>query len=489
MSAGIKIHQTQLFINNEFVNSVNKKTIPVLNPATEEVLCDIQAAEKEDVDLAVAAARKAFKLGSPWRTMDASKRGQLIAKFASLLQRDFEYLASLESLDNGKPRSEAVVDVSMTIDLYQYYAGWCDKICGKTIPVDGNFFTYTRHEPIGVCGGIIPWNYPLLMMAWKVGPAIACGNTCVLKPSELTPLSALYCAQLFKEAGFPPGVLNIVPGYGDTAGSAITHHMDIDKVAFTGSTETGRKVMTAAAQSNLKRVSLELGGKSPLIVFADCDIDFATKVAQGAIMTNDGQNCVAGSRTFVQDTIYDEFVKRTKELANSRIVGDPFDSATQNGPLISKGQFEKVLNFMKKGQEEGAKLIAGGDRIGTKGFYVQPTVFADVTDNMSIATDEIFGPVQSIIKFSDPEEVIERANKSKYGLAAGVLTNDINKAFKISQSLQAGSVWINCYDIVSSQTPFGGYKQSGQGREVGEYALQLYTEIKTVTVQIPGKNS
>ncbi|CAL1547185.1 unnamed protein product [Lymnaea stagnalis] len=489
VASSVKIQFSQLFINNEFVDSVNKRRIPVINPSTEEIICEVQAAEKEDVDLAVTAARQAFKLNSPWRTMDASKRGTLIGKLASLIERDSEYLASLDALDNGKPYLNALDDVSSSIDLFNYYAGWCDKICGKTIPVDGNYFTYTRHEPVGVCGQIIPWNYPLAMLAWKLGPALACGNTVVLKPSELTPLSALYCAHLIKEAGFPPGVINIVPGYGNTAGEAITSHMDIDKVAFTGSTETGRKVMTAAAQSNLKRVSLELGGKSPLIIFADCDVDFAVKCAHGAIMTNVGQNCVAGSRTFVQDTIYEEFVQKSKELAETRVVGDAFDPNTQQGPIINKSQLEKVLGFIKKGQEEGARLVYGGKRLGSKGYFVQPTVFADVKDDMSIATDEIFGPVQSIIKFSDPDEVIERANRTKYGLAAGVITNDINKAFKISQSLQAGSVWVNCYDIVSSQTPFGGFKQSGQGREVGEYALQLYTEIKTVTVQIPEKNS
>ncbi|XP_059155320.1 aldehyde dehydrogenase, mitochondrial-like [Physella acuta] len=485
----IEIHHTQLFINNGFVNSIKSAVIPVINPSNEEVICEIQAADKEDVDLAVAAARNAFKIGSQWRTMDASERGLLISKFVSLLQRDKEYLASLDALDNGKPYLNALDDVSASINLFNYYAGWCDKICGKTIPVDGNYFTYTRHEPVGVCGQIIPWNYPLAMLAWKLGPALACGNTVVLKPSELTPLSALYCARLFKEAGFPPGVVNIVPGYGNTAGEAIARHMDIDKVAFTGSTETGRKVMTAAAQSNLKRVSLELGGKSPLIIFADCDVDFAVSCAHEAIMGNHGQNCCAASRTYVQESIYEEFVQKSKELAENRKVGNPFDSATQQGPLVSKAQFDKVLSYMKKGKVEGARLVAGGDQIGTKGFYVQPTVFADVKDDMSIAVDEIFGPVQSILKFTDIEEVIERANKTNYGLAAGVITNDINKAFQISQSIQAGSVWVNCYDVVTSQTPFGGFKQSGQGRELGEYALQMYSEIKTVTIQIPQKNS
>uniref|UniRef100_A0A0B7AF49 Omega-crystallin n=1 Tax=Arion vulgaris TaxID=1028688 RepID=A0A0B7AF49_9EUPU len=485
----VKIHQTQLFINNAFVDARNKRTIPVINPSTEEVICEVQAAEKEDVDLAVAAAREAFKLGSPWRTLDASKRGKLIAKFVSLLERDQEYLATLETLDNGKTLADASEDVAASIAVFTYFAGWSDKICGKTIPVDGNFFTYTRHEPVGVCGQIIPWNYPLLMLSWKIGPALACGNTVVLKPSENTPLTALYSAQLFKEAGFPPGVVNIIPGYGNTAGAAISSHMDIDKVAITGSTATGRKVLAASAESNLKRVSLELGGKSPLIIFADCDVDYAVTCAHGGIMNNHGQNCVAASRTFVQDTIYDEFVQKSKALVASRTVGNPFDPKTKQGPLISKVQFEKVLGFIKKGSEEGAKLVIGGSRVGDKGYFVQPTVFADVKDNMTIATDEIFGPVQSIIKFSNVDEVIDRANRTRYGLAAGVITNDINKAFRISQALQAGSVWVNCYDIVTCQTPFGGFKQSGHGRELGEYALHEYTEIKTVTVSIPEKNS
>ncbi|BFZ06585.1 hypothetical protein BsWGS_09624 [Bradybaena similaris] len=485
----IKIHYTQLFINNEFVDAKNKRTIPVINPSTEQVICEVQGAEKEDVDLAVAAARAAFRLGSLWRTLDASKRGHLINKFASLLERDFEYLASLETLDNGKTLTDAREDVSASIAVFKYFAGWSDKVCGKTIPVDGNFFTYTRHEPVGVCGQIIPWNYPLLMLSWKIGPALACGNTVVLKPSENTPLTALYLAQLFKEAGFPPGVVNILPGYGHTAGSAIASHMDIDKIALTGSTATGRKILAAAAESNLKRVSLELGGKSPLIIFADCDVDFAVSCAHSGIMNNHGQNCVAASRTFVQDSIYDEFVNKSKALVARRTVGNPFDPKTQQGPLINKVQFEKVLDFIQKGKEQGASLVIGGGRVGVKGYFVEPTVFADVKDDMTIATDEIFGPVQSIIKFSNAEEVIERANRTRYGLAAGVITNDINKAMKISQSLQAGSVWVNCYDIVTCQTPFGGFKQSGQGRELGECALHEYTEIKTVTIQIPEKNS
>lgn len=487
--SAIEIKYKQLFIDNTFVDSVNGRTIHVINPTNEEVICEVQAAEKEDVDLAVAAARRAFNIGSPWRTMDASKRGRLLEKFADLLEKNKEYVASLDCLDNGKPYFDAEDDVSAIVDLFRYYAGWCDKICGKTIPVDGSYFTYTVHEPIGVCGQIIPWNYPVAMMGWKLGPALACGNTVVLKPSEITPLSALYCAQLLKEAGFPPGVVNIVPGYGNTAGEAIARHMDIDKVAFTGSTQTGRKVMVGAAESNLKRVTLELGGKSPLIVFADCDLDFAVTVAHGAIMTNHGQNCCAGSRTFVQDSIYDQFVEKSRELVESRTVGDPFDPLTQQGPQVNKAQLDKVLSYVEQGKAQGANLVFGGERVGEKGFFVKPTVFSNVTDDMSIATDEIFGPVQSILRFSDMEEVVQRANRTRYGLAAGVITNSIDRAFTVSKALQAGSVWVNCYDVITSQTPFGGFKQSGQGRELGEYGLHEYYEVKTVTVKIPQKNS
>ncbi|RUS68971.1 hypothetical protein EGW08_023268 [Elysia chlorotica] len=344
----VEIKYKQLFIDNKFVDSINGKTIPVINPTNEELICEVQAAEKEDVDVAVKAARRAFEIGSSWRRMDASKRGKLLEKFAQLLEKNKEYVASLDCLDNGKPYFDAEEDVAAVVDLFRYYAGWCDKICGKTIPVDGNYFTYTVHEPVGVCGQIIP-----------LGPALACGNTVVLKPSEVTPLSALFCAQLFKE--------------------------------------TGRKVMCAAAQSNLKRVTLELGGKSPLIVFSDCDLDFAVTVAHGAIMNNHGQNCCAGSRTFVEDKIYDQFVEKSRELVASRSVGDPFDPLTQQGPLVNKAQFDKVLGFVEQGKAQGAKLIYGGERVGDKGFFIKPTVFCDVTDDMSIATDEIFGPVQSIL--------------------------------------------------------------------------------------------
>ncbi|XP_050411739.1 retinal dehydrogenase 2 [Patella vulgata] len=479
----------QIFINNEWCNSVSGRTFPTINPATGEKLCDVQEGDKEDVDKAVAAARAAFQIGSPWRRKDASKRGELMMKFVSLLKRDIGILANLETLDNGKPFLDAVDDVRATIDVFQYYAGWCDKITGKTIPVDGEYFTFTRHEPVGVCGQIIPWNYPVAMLSWKLGPALACGNTVVLKPAEQTPLTALYCCALFKEAGFPPGVVNVVPGYGSTAGAAISEHMDVDKVAFTGSTEVGKLIMQAAGRSNLKRISLELGGKSPLIILADADVDNAALWAHSAIMTNMGQNCCAGSRTLVQEDIYDEFVSKAKLMAENRCVGDPFDAMTAHGSQIDETQFKKILSLIDSGVQEGAVLQAGGKRHGDKGYFIKPTVFSNVQDNMRIAKEEIFGPVQSIIKFKTIEEAIERANNTNYGLAAGIITNDINKALMFAQSIQAGSVWVNCYDIVTTQTPFGGFKQSGHGRELGEYALKEYTEIKTVTVKIPQKNS
>jgi len=484
------IKYTQLFINNEFVNSVSGKTFPTINPCTGEKIADIQEGDKADVDRAVAAARAAFKFGSPWRTMDASARGKIIYKFADLLEKNKEYLSSLEVLDNGKTYASAMFDMEGSVDVMRYYAGWCDKITGQTIPMDGSYFCSTRHEPVGVVGQIIPWNYPLAMLAWKWGPALACGCTIVLKPAEQTPLTALVAGQLAKEAGFPPGVVNIVPGYGPTAGAAVAEHPDIDKVAFTGSTDIGKKVMTAAANSNLKRVTLELGGKSPFIFFADIsDLDEAAIYAHEAIMANHGQNCCAGSRTFVQEGIYDEFVAKCKTLAETRKVGDPFDKSVDQGAQIDEKQFNKILGLIESGKKEGAKLECGGERFGDKGYFVKPTVFSGVEDDMRIAKEEIFGPVQSIIKFKTIDEVIERANNTTYGLAAGVYTSDINKAMLLTQALQGGSVWVNCFDPTCSQTPFGGFKQSGIGRELGEYALKEYTEVKTVIIRVPQKNS
>ncbi|XP_067011008.2 aldehyde dehydrogenase 1A1 [Anabrus simplex] len=482
------IKHTQLFINNQFVDSVSGKKFSTINPATGEKIIDIAEGDKADVDRAVVAARAAFRRGSPWRSMDASARGKLIAKLASLIERDIGHLANLESLDNGKPYEDSIFDINCAIDTFRYYAGWADKIHGNTIPSDGNFFSYTRKEPVGVVGQIIPWNYPILMLAWKWGPALAAGCTMVLKPAEQTPLTALYVASLSKEAGFPDGVINVVPGYGPTAGAAIASHRDINKVAFTGSTVVGHLIMEAAAKSNLKRVSLELGGKSPLVVCNDVDVDEAVEIAHTAIFANHGQNCCAGSRTFVQEDIYEEFVKKATDKAARRKVGDPFADGTEQGPQIDDEMFNKVLNLIESGKKEGAKLECGGQRHGTKGYFIQPTVFSNVKDSMRIAKEEIFGPVQSIIKFKTLEEVIERANNTTYGLAAGIITKNIDTALVFANAVEAGSVWVNCYDAVVPQAPFGGFKQSGTGRELGEDSLKEYLEVKTVTIKIPVKN-
>jgi len=484
-----EIKYTKIFINNEWHDSVSGKTFPTINPATGEKICDVQETDKADVDKAVEAARKAFKLGSPWRTMDASERGRLLIKLANLIKRDFDYITSLEVLDNGKPFTEAEFDILATIATLEYYAGYADKCHGKTIPADGNIFSFTRLEPKGVCGQIIPWNYPMVMLSWKLGPALCTGNVVILKPAEQTPLTALYTASLIKEAGFPPGVVNILPGFGPTAGAAISGHPQVDKVAFTGSTEVGKLILQAAGASNAKRVTLEMGGKSPLVVFDDADVDEAVETAYAALFGNMGQCCCAGTRTFVQEGIYDAFVKKSVERAQKRILGDPFNETTDHGPQIDQDQLSKILDLIDSGVKEGAKLACGGKRVGEKGYFIAPTVFADVKDNMRIAKEEIFGPVQQILKFKTLEEVIERANDTSYGLGSGVITNNINTALTFAQAVQAGSVWVNCYDATMPQTPFGGFKMSGQGRELGEDGLHEYLEVKTVTIKIPQKNS
>lgn len=480
----------KVFINNEWVDAVEGKTFPTINPSTGEVICEVAEGTKADVHKAVKAARDAFSLGSPWRRMDAADRGNLLNKLADLIERDAIYLASLETLDNGKPYNMAyLADVALTINCYRYYAGWADKNHGKTIPIRGDYFTYTRHEPVGVCGQIIPWNFPLLMQAWKWGPALAMGNTVILKTAEQTPLTGNYVAALAAEAGFPPGVVNVVPGYGPTAGAAIARHMDVDKVAFTGSTEIGQQVSLMAAESNLKRTTLELGGKSPNIVLADCDIEEAVEQSHFGLFFNQGQCCCAGSRIFVEEKIYDEFVERSVERAKNRPVGDPFDSQYEQGPQIDADQTSKIMDLIDSGKKEGAKLCIGGERIGDKGYFIQPTVFADVKDGMRIAKEEIFGPVMQIMKFKDLDEVIERANSSTYGLGAAVFTKNLDRAIYLAHSIQSGTVWVNCYDVFDMAAPFGGYKLSGQGRELGEYGLHNYTEVKTVTIKIPEKNS
>jgi len=487
----VEVKFNKIFINNEWVDSVSGKTFPTLNPCTEEKICDVAEGDKADVDLAVKAAREAFKLNSPWRTMNASDRGQLLNRFANLIERDQKYLSELETLDNGKPLNVAFnVDLVLTIKCYRYYAGWTDKIEGKTIPIDGDFFCYTRHEPIGVVGQIIPWNFPLLMQAWKLAPALAAGNTVVMKPAEQTPLTALYIAQLIKEAGFPPGVVNLVPGYGPTAGAAISEHMDVDKVAFTGSTEVGKLIQQAAGRSNLKTVTLELGGKSPHVVFDDCgDLEAAVESCHFGLFFNQGQCCIAGSRVFVQDTIYDKFVALSAERAKRRTVGSPWEDSNEQGPQIDQEQFDKILELIESGKKDGAKLHCGGSRHSDKGYFIQPTVFSDVTDEMRIAKEEIFGPVMQIMKFSTMDEVIERSNNSVYGLGAAVNTTSIERALQFSHGVRAGTVWVNAYDVFCAQAPFGGYKMSGSGRELGEYGLEQYSEIKTVMIKIPTKNS
>ena len=477
-----KIKDQLLFIDGKWCQSASGKSFETVDPSTNEVICRVAEGDAADVELAVAAARRAFDSG-PWSRMSASERGRLIYKLADLIESHQEELAALESLDNGKPyRDSMAADLPLTIKCYRYYAGWADKIVGKTIPVDGDFTCFTRHEPVGVVGQIIPWNFPLLMQAWKWGPALASGCTLVLKPAEQTPLTALRVAQLAQEAGFPNGVINVVPGFGPTAGAALTRHMDVDKVAFTGETSTGQLIMEAAAKSNLKRVSLELGGKSPNIVFADADIDAAVEGAYFGLFFNQGQCCCAGSRLFVEQSIHDEFVAKLVQRAKSQKVGDPFDPETTQGPQITREQQERVLSFIESGKKEGATIHCGGGKPNLPGYFVEPTVFSGVTDGMKIAREEIFGPVMNILPFGNIEEVVERSNRTQFGLAAAVWTRDIKKAHRMARSLRAGTVWINCYDVFDAAAPFGGYKMSGVGRELGEYALQLYTEVKTVYI-------
>lgn len=478
-----EIRQTGILIGDEWRPSVSGKTFETVNPATEEVICNVAEGDKEDIDLAVHAARAAFESG-PWSKMDARDRGRLLNRLADLMEDNLDELAALETLDNGKPINDArAADLPLSIDCLRYYAGWADKIHGDTIPVRGDYFCYTRREPVGVCGQIIPWNFPILMTAWKWGPALATGNTIVMKPAEQTPLTCLRLGELALEAGIPPGVINIVPGYGPTAGGAIVDHPLVDKVAFTGSSETGQIIMRAAA-STLKRTTLELGGKSPNIVFADADLDAAITGAEFGLFFNQGQCCCAGSRLFVEDSVHDEFVERVVARASERVLGNPFESTTTQGPQVDKVQFDKIMGYIDSGREQGANCVTGGTRKGDQGFYVEPTVFTDVNDDMKIAQEEIFGPVMSILKFSDIADVVKRANTTTFGLAAAVWTKDVSRAHQVAASMRAGTVWINCYDVFDAAAPFGGFKMSGIGRECGEAGLHNYTELKTVTMSL-----
>eukprot|EP01113_Clastostelium_recurvatum_P034965 TRINITY_DN4811_c0_g1_i1.p1 TRINITY_DN4811_c0_g1~~TRINITY_DN4811_c0_g1_i1.p1 ORF type:complete len:481 (+),score=146.16 TRINITY_DN4811_c0_g1_i1:176-1618(+) len=471
-------YHSRLFINNEWVDSISGATFPTVNPATEEIICQVQEGREADVDKAVKAAREA--LSGPWGTMSAYSRGQLMYKLADLMEKNKDELGRIESVDNGKPLAACMAyDIGSAIKVIRYYAGWADKVQGKVIPVEGPYHCFTRHEPVGVVGAVIPWNFPLMLMSWKLGPALAAGCTMVIKPAEQTPLTALHLGQLVIEAGFPPGVINIVPGFGAIAGNAISHHMDIDKISFTGSTRVGKLILEASAKSNLKKVTLELGGKSPNIVFGDCDFEKAVEGAWQAIFVNMGQNCCAGSRLFVQADIYDRFVKALTERTGKMKIGDPFTEVDQ-GPLVSKDQFDRVLGYIAAGKNEGAKVACGGARHGDKGYYVAPTLFFDVQDNMTIAREEIFGPVLSVLKFETEEEVIKRANSTEFGLAGGVWTQNMSRAHRVANAIKAGTIWMNDYNVVQPNAPFGGFKQTGFGKDLGEYAIQEYLSIKTV---------
>ena len=476
------VKSNKLMINNEWVDPVDGGTFDTINPATGEVIAKVAAAGPKDVDLAVKCARKALDTGV-WSRMDAADRGKLLFKLADRIEQEAGELAMLESLNCGKTITDSRGDMVGVVNSLRYYGGWADKIEGRTVPVRGSFLSYTLRQPVGVVGQIIPWNFPLFMLAWKWGPALACGNTVVMKPAEQTPLTALRVAELAIEVGFPPGVINIVNGYGETTGHAMVIHPGIDKIAFTGHVDTAKIIQKNAADT-LKRTTFELGGKSPNVIFADCDMDQAVEGAFHAIYFHCGQCCTAGSRLFVEEKIHKEFVERLAARAQKRNVGDPMDEKTEQGPQVSQEQLDKILGYIDIGQKQGAKLVVGGQRVGSKGYFVSPTIFDNVKDDMTIAKDEIFGPVVGVMPFKTMDEVIERANSTYYGLAAAVFTKNIDKAHLYAKAVKAGTVWVNCYHVVDTTTPFGGFKMSGQGRENGESALEHYTELKTVTVKL-----
>jgi aldehyde dehydrogenase (NAD+) len=480
-----RVEPGRLLIDGHWVNT--SKTFDTVNPATGEVLTQISEASATDVDRAVQAARRAFdERGGPWRKLSASERGRLIWRLADLIEKNIDELAELETLDNGKPIFESrYVDMPMVVDVLRYYAGWATKIHGETVNTFETAFTYTLREPVGVVGLIIPWNFPLLLASWKLGPALACGCTVVLKPAEQTPLTTLRIGELAVEAGFPAGVINIVTG-GPETGKAMVAHPGIDKIAFTGSTAVGKEIMRGAADT-MKRVTLELGGKSPNIVFADSDIDNAVKGAINGIFYGKGEVCNAGSRLFLESKVKDEFVEKLVGRASKMKPADPLDPKTRLGAIVSQEQMQTVLGYIESGKQEGAKLIAGGNRVsvdGGKGFFIEPTIFGDVKNDMKIAQEEIFGPVLATLAFDDLDQVVALANQNQYGLAAAVWTRDVKKAHAVSRQLRAGTVWINTYGLMDAALPFGGYKSSGFGRELGENALEHYTEVKTVWLNV-----
>ena len=477
----------KMLIDGTWVASASGKTFETVNPATGGMLASVAEGDAEDVERAVRAARRAFDDG-PWPHMSPPDRVKILLRTADLIEQNAQELAQLETLDNGKSINESLnVDIPSAAGTFRYYAGWVDKSYGQTIPSDPSFFNFTLREPVGVCGQIIPWNFPLLMAAWKLGPALACGNTVVLKPAEQTPLTALRVAELLQEAGLPDGVLNVVPGFGPTAGGALVKHPLVDKIAFTGSTEVGKEIHRETA-GTLKRVSLELGGKSPNIVFADADVEAAVQGALMGVFFNQGQVCCAGTRLFVEQKMHDEFADALAKHAGSIPQGHGLDPSTQIGPLVSKEQLDRVTGYLEIGKKEGAKAIAGGERNTSPGleggYFVKPTVFTGVKNDMRIAQEEIFGPVVSVIPFKDEHDAVLQGNNTFYGLAAGVWTRDVSKAHRVARAIRAGTLWVNCYNVFGASAPFGGYKQSGYGRELGSYSLDLYTQIKTVWMKL-----
>jgi acyl-CoA reductase-like NAD-dependent aldehyde dehydrogenase len=478
------IKNTKLFINNNFSDCASGKCFETINPATGKTITKISEGDKADIDLAVVAARKAFEEGK-WPKTSGSRRGKYLWKVSELISRNAEELAYLETIDCGKPISETKnIEIPLTADIFAYYAGAASKIEGETIPVNGNYFNYTLREPLGVLGLIIPWNFPLITAARKIAAALAAGNTVIVKPSEFTPLSTLKLAEIFAEAGLPDGVFNVVTGFGKTAGAALVAHPEVDGIAFTGSTTIGQEIMKVASLS-MKRLSLELGGKSPNIVFADSDMDTTVKMAASAIFYNKGEICTAGSRLLVEETIHDEFVEKLSARAAKMVPGDPLNPDTKMGPLTSEQQLKKVMSYVESGKSEGAKLKAGGHRIGTEGYFFQPTVFDHVNHTMKIAADEIFGPVLATISFKDFEDAVAKANQTPYGLAAGIWTRDIKKAHTLAKRIKAGTVWINTYNMYDAAMPYGGYKMSGYTRECGMEAIyEFYTQVKSIWVDL-----
>ncbi len=473
--------QTRLFIGNEWREATSGTTLGVVNPATEEIIATVHAAGEADVDAAVAAARSCFE-SDAWRGLSGRKRGALLHRAAQLLHERRDELAEMETRQNGKPLFESKIDVASTVETLTYYAGWADKLAGDVLPVDGNDFVFTQREPIGVVGAIVPWNFPLNLASWKVAPALAVGCTVVLKPAPETPLTALALAEVMLEAGFPPGAINVIPGDGPTTGAALVRHPDVDKIAFTGSTAVGRQIMREAA-GTLKRVTLELGGKSPNIVFADADLKAAVRGAQTGIFYGKGEVCAAGSRLLVERSVHDRVVEELASRAAKLRPGDPFDQGTRIGALASRRQFDKVMSYVEAGKRE-AKLVAGGTaaKVNGKGYFVEATVFDDALPGMKIVDEEIFGPVLAVLTFDDVDEAVHLANRTIYGLAAGVWTKDIRKAFTVARAVRAGTVWVNSYNLYDSAAPFGGFKGSGFGRDLGREALDGYTDVKTVWV-------